>query len=584
MNIRAQAALAALALGAGLMTSALAVPISPYEKGYLSAGGNNAVDEVKGVSPPSIGLTPSLTGGPDAWGYTYTDSTEAGGPTYSFYDISGTGTPVALGDDAGTTVPLGFSFFFYGVPYTQASASSNGYITFGGDSTDFTNDCPLVEGGLTPPLSIFAYWDDLDPGDDGALLYHQQFASCPVGDAVPCTIVQWEEYDFFPGDGNPGGNAGTFQAILYENGNILFQYEGGPGLDGSSATVGIWEDTVANSLLYQCNGGAISGGLAVEFGLPPTGDLSLTKTGAVALGGPFSYTLEVTNLGPDDQTGVAVTDNLPAELQYLGDSCNNDFIDGVWNVGDLANGASASCTLMVILADQSACTTVVNTATVTGDLFDPASGSSASVGNGGGEAFQDPGFEAGTPSPVWGETSTNFGTPLCTVSTCGTGTGTGPRTGDWWAWFGGTSAFEEGTVSQDVIIPPSAGNLEFWLEAIVCSSPGDFLEVTIDGTQVFYVDGTWSQCGVLGYSQQSVDVSAFADGGNHTVVFHSVINNPGEGVTNFFVDDVSLSGPPVCPANPAPPALAAPTLQAAGYALLVLMLAGIGFMRRGRRK
>ena len=61
------------------------------------------------------------------------------------------------------------------------------------------------------------------------------------------------------------------------------------------------------------------------------------------------------------------------------------------------------------------------------------------------------------------------------------------------------------------------------------------------------MDGTWAGCGVLGYIQQSVDVSAFADGGTHTVAFHSVIN--GGGVTNFFVDDVSLAGPPVCPAE-----------------------------------
>ena len=46
-------------------------------------------------------------------------------------------------------------------------------------------------------------------GDDGALAYYETFGSCPVGTATACTIVQWEEFDFFPGDGVPGGSAGT---------------------------------------------------------------------------------------------------------------------------------------------------------------------------------------------------------------------------------------------------------------------------------------------------------------------------------------------------------------------------------------
>lgn len=50
---------------------------------------------------------------------------------------------------------------------------------------------------------------------------------------------------------------------------------------------------------------------------------------------------------------------------------------------------------------------------------------------------KDSGFEAGTPNPYWTEASINFGSPLCTVATCGSGGGTGPHTGSWWAWFGG---------------------------------------------------------------------------------------------------------------------------------------------------
>lgn len=66
------------------------------------------------------------------------------------------------------------------------------------------------------------------------------------------------------------------------------------------------------------------------------------------------------------------------------------------------------------------------------------------IGCGGGaNGVTDPSFEAGSPSSFWGESSTNLGTPLCTLAGCGDGSGTvGPRTGTWWAWFGG---FGEGT-------------------------------------------------------------------------------------------------------------------------------------------
>ena len=164
-----------------------------------------------------------------------------------------------------------------------------------------------------------------------------------------------------------------------------------------------------------------------------------------------------------------------------------------------------------------------------------------------GPIVADGGFEAGTPSPFWNEASTNFGTPLCDAG-CGFGGGSGPHSGSWWAWFGGISAYEEGSVDQNVTLPSGSATLSFWLEVpVACTNPTDYLEVLIDGTQVFLVDGTSSLCGVVGYSLQTVYISAFADGGVHNLEFHSEIF--GGGVTNFFVDDVSIDitgPPPVC--------------------------------------
>ncbi|MGK2924645.1 MAG: hypothetical protein ACSLE2_03405, partial [Lysobacterales bacterium] len=65
----------------------------------------------------------------------------------------------------------------------------------------------------------------------------------------------------------------------------------------------------------------------------------------------------------------------------------------------------------------------------------------------------DPGFEAGTPNPEWTEESNNpIGTPICEVAVCGSGGGTGPSEGSFWAWFGGVpNTTQEGSLSQAVL-------------------------------------------------------------------------------------------------------------------------------------
>lgn len=174
------------------------------------------------------------------------------------------------------------------------------------------------------------------------------------------------------------------------------------------------------------------------------------------------------------------------------------------------------------------------------DVFE--AGTSGGPGGGGCPDYMvDGSFEGGSPSAVWTETSTNFGTPLCTAAGCGTGGGTGPNTGTWWAWFGGIAAFEEGTLTQSIVIPNGdSAKLIFQLEVNACDSSADFLEVTVDGNLEYFIDGGDAMCGTIGYAQQEIDMTAYADGNAHTIEFHSIINGYNAGVTNFFVDDVVL--------------------------------------------
>ncbi|MBX3697235.1 MAG: hypothetical protein R3F08_01440 [Dokdonella sp.] len=199
----------------------------------------------------------------------------------------------------------------------------------------------------------------------------------------------------------------------------------------------------------------------------------------------------------------------------------------------------------------------------------------------------DCGFESGTPSANWTEASTNFGTPLCDTAGCGTGGAPiGPNSGSFWAWFGGIAAFEEGSVSQSITIPAAAtGTLTFYFLAPVCSGDApDFIEATIDGNQVWSVDATnATYCDIdTAYTQISVDVSSYADGGSHTLAFHSIVNGV-SGTTNFWIDDVDL----VTAGTPGGPPPAARELPSLGTIAMIgmgglLALLGFGALRRRR--
>jgi large repetitive protein len=87
---------------------------------------------------------------------------------------------------------------------------------------------------------------------------------------------------------------------------------------------------------------------------PPISDLSLGKSyaltidedgsGSVTPGDTITFTVVVTNHGPDDATNVRVVDEWCAGFNYVSDDAGGSFnsATGEWIVGDLANGATAT--------------------------------------------------------------------------------------------------------------------------------------------------------------------------------------------------------------------------------------------------
>src|SRR4051812_23293272 len=170
------------------------------------------------------------------------------------------------------------------------------------------------------------------------------------------------------------------------------------------------------------------------------------------------------------------------------------------------------------------------------------------------ELLGDPGFESssGSPplSPSWVEADSAFGsppgTPICSAVFCGTDGGShAPHSGSRWTWFGATGSPHTASIQQTVTIP--SGNTpvtaSWWVWVGFGGDGDETLTVTFDGvTKATY---TTANMGV--YVKTSIDVSAAADGGTHTIRFAYV--NPGGVDANMNVDDVSIFNSPV-PAVP----------------------------------
>ncbi|MGP8190086.1 MAG: beta strand repeat-containing protein [Methanobacterium sp.] len=104
----------------------------------------------------------------------------------------------------------------------------------------------------------------------------------------------------------------------------------------------------------------------------PVSNVTLTKTASNStpnVGQQFHYTLTATNHGPGTATGVQVTDVIPTDLtfnSYTASQGTYNSATGIWNVGTIASGASATLNLYVTPTASVAGKNVTNFATVSG--------------------------------------------------------------------------------------------------------------------------------------------------------------------------------------------------------------------------
>lgn len=210
-------------------------------------------------------------------------------------------------------------------------------------------------------------------------------------------------------DDRPFGGSGCYNSGLAIGGNLLYEGSDGcshvwvvdkttnaPAFDFSTAVLGDPnfrdEGLGCDPVTFAASGRDVMWSIeayeprrAAAFEIPsgtcgfggnPAGegaDLSLSKTGpAYAMsGGTISYQLVVDNAGPADATNVVVTDTLPAGETLVSATASQGSCTGsvTCNLGTVANGGSATITIVATVTAASG-STLTNDASVSGDQTD----------------------------------------------------------------------------------------------------------------------------------------------------------------------------------------------------------------------
>jgi len=263
-------------------------------------------------------------------------------------------TGFELGDDAkvnqsGTI----YYYWVFGNPLDTADLQINTSVD---NPTPHEGDEIHVAAGIT----------NLGPsGTTGVSVYEL----LPVGLSLITVNISKGSYDTATGIWNVGALTNG------ENATLVLGAVVDSGTAGSLITN---TATIAISDLSDLNNGNNTSSVDINVLDSQQVDLDLTLTldqSLPAEGETVNYQLTVWNLGPDDATGVQIDDALPAGLTFSSASPDHGIYDsgtGIWTIGGLSAGESATLDLSVTVDAGTAGNTITNTAFVSAaDQTDP---------------------------------------------------------------------------------------------------------------------------------------------------------------------------------------------------------------------
>ncbi len=239
-------------------------------------------------------------GGPDAFGYRWTDSDDPGGPAFGWIDISNTGALVPLQPFADEQnvgpFPIGFAFPFYGETFASFRVCTNGYISFTNSNSIYGNQVLPSSDPAAPENLLAAFWDDLlVSAANGARILYQSDATR--------LVIQYDKVTRFSGG---AGTPNTFQIILFANGDIVYQYKV-VGAVLNSCTTGMQNGDRTDGLTVVFNAPYLHPSLAIRITRPVLPWVKVTPTtGVVAAGACLSLKVafDAANLPIGDKNAV----------------------------------------------------------------------------------------------------------------------------------------------------------------------------------------------------------------------------------------------------------------------------------------
>ena len=130
--------------------------------------------------------------------------------TYTWVDAITGGTQLSLSDDGYSAQSLPFSFSYYDTSYTKIYVSANGWLSFANTKPSTYLNQPYPLAGTTYAYAIAPFWDDLYPSSSSAY----------VKNGTGYWVMTWINVPH-----NSGSTVGTFEVVLYETGDIVFNYD-----------------------------------------------------------------------------------------------------------------------------------------------------------------------------------------------------------------------------------------------------------------------------------------------------------------------------------------------------------------------
>jgi hypothetical protein len=253
-------------------------------------------------------------GGPDAFGYTWKDSNEPGGPTYAWKEISTIGNPVnGLGDDNFVgPFQIGFQFPFYWYTESKVWIGTNGYIEF--DPGNLAANFPAIPN----PTGVNNYI--------GGIISDMTF----LGSGNPGRIYTWANQDSFIveyqnvpyWDASAAGynvnSSNTFQIVLCKaDSSITVNFQSYSGFSISNYTTGI-ENNIGNMGLQPLSSQPPQQAYSIRYYFPANA-LQITDAGVdwndnsgnagiflANMGDPYPLVTQVSNHGNQSIGPVSV--------------------------------------------------------------------------------------------------------------------------------------------------------------------------------------------------------------------------------------------------------------------------------------